>query len=90
MRPQILADSPTPCRANESGFLSLRQAAKWAGVSTKTLKRWIARGLPKYQAGHRSKVLIRTRDIEEFLTRFETPQMELNGLVDEVMKDLCA
>jgi len=71
-----------------SGFLSLEHAAAYADVSVKTITRWIARGLPKYQAGPGSKVLIRPRDIEEFLTRHETPQAELNGLVNEVMKGL--
>ncbi len=70
------------------GFLSLEHAAEWADVSVKTIKRWIERGLPKYQAGPGSKVLIRPRDIEEFLSRYEAPQAELNGLVNEVMKRL--
>jgi hypothetical protein len=52
------------------------------------MRRWIASGLPKYQAAFRSKVLIRPGDIEEFLTRQKVVQPELNGLVDEVMKDL--
>ena len=49
------------------GFLPLRQAAAWAGVSTRTLKRWIEKGLPKYQATPRGKVLIRLAEIEAFL-----------------------
>ncbi len=71
-----------------AGFLSLEHAAQYADVSVKTLKRWIERGLPKYQAGLGRKVLIRPGDIEEFLTMGKVVQTELNGLVDEVMKDL--
>jgi hypothetical protein len=75
-------------RAITPGFLPLKEAATWAGISTKTLQRWVERGLPKYQARPGSKVLIRPGDIEEFLTRQKVVQPELNGLVDEVMKDL--
>jgi len=37
------------------GYLSLKDAAAWAGVSVRTLNRWIARGLPRYQAGPMEK-----------------------------------
>jgi predicted site-specific integrase-resolvase len=71
-----------------SGYLPLREAAKWAGVSPRTLKRWIGRGLPKYQAGLRQKVLIRASDIERFLARSQVPQCDLNALVEEVLSGL--
>jgi hypothetical protein len=55
--------------ANQRGYLPLREAAKWAGVSPRTMKRWFSRGLPRYQAGPRAKVLVRQEDIETFLMR---------------------
>jgi excisionase family DNA binding protein len=70
------------------GFLSLDHAAQYVDVSVKTIKQWIDSGLPTYQARPRSKVLIRSGDIEEFLTRQKVVQPELNELVNEVMKDL--
>jgi len=70
------------------GFLPLEQAAIWAGVSTRTIRRWLDAGLPKYQAGPRSKVLIRTGDIEQFLTRQQAAQPDLNPLVEEVLGSL--
>jgi hypothetical protein len=72
----------------QPGFLPLDQAAMWAGVSERTLKRWIAQGLPKYQAGPRTKVLVRPGDIERFLTRKEAQPPPLNQLVDEVFQSL--
>jgi predicted site-specific integrase-resolvase len=66
------------------GFLSLTDAAGWAGVSPRTLRRWIGRGLPTYQANPRSKVLIRPSDIELFLTRQQAEQPDLNAMVEEV------
>jgi predicted site-specific integrase-resolvase len=70
------------------GYLPLREAARWAGVSVRTLKRWITRGLPTYQAGPREKVLVRPADIDAFLTRRQVQQVNLNALVDEVLGDL--
>jgi len=71
------------------GFLSLEHAAAYADVSVKTVKRWIEQGLPKYQAGPRSKVLIRPGDIERFLLRQESiTHQNLNGMVDKVFREL--
>ncbi len=71
------------------GFLSLEHAADYADVSVKTIKRWIESGLPKYQAGPRSKVLIRPTDIEQFLLRKESvPHQNLNKMVDDVFREL--
>jgi len=70
------------------GFLPLAEAAAWSGVSTRTLKRWIEAGLPKYQAGPRSKVLIRPTDIEEYLTRQQANPPNIDALVDEVVNEL--
>jgi len=47
--------------------MPLREAARWAGVSPKTMQRWFERGLPHYQAGPREKVLVRREDINSFL-----------------------
>ena len=83
MKPQPL----TIATILEPGFLPLDQAARWMGVSSRTIKRWIQKGLPKHQAGPRSKVLIRRGDLEEFLTRTQcTPVLET--LVEEVFKDI--
>ena len=71
-----------------SGFLSLAHAAEYADVSVKTVKRWIATGLPKYQMGPRRKVLIRPMDIEAYLTRQQANPPNIDALVDEVVKEL--
>ncbi len=70
------------------GYLSLKQAAVWAGVSARTIKRWVADGLPSYQAGPRTKVLVRPMDIDQFLTMRKVPQVDIKALVDEVLHDL--
>ena len=70
------------------GYLTLKRAAEWASVSEKTIKRWIGRGLPIYQAGPRERVLLKAEDIDRFLTCMKTQPVDLNQLVDEVMAEL--
>lgn len=70
------------------GYMSLMTAAGWAGVSPRTIKRWIARGLPIYQAGLREKVLIKPSDIDQFLTRRQVAKPDLNVMVEEVLRSL--
>ena len=75
------------CHA-EHGYVTLQRAAEWASVSEKTLKRWVGRGLPIYQAGPRERVLLKPEDIDRFLTCKRTQPIDLHQLVDEVMADL--
>jgi hypothetical protein len=70
------------------GYLPLNQAAPWAGVSKRTMKRWIKKGLPTYQAGPREKVLIRPADIDAFLTRQQAHEPDLGAMVEDVWKSL--
>ena len=72
----------------ERGYIPLVAAAAWAGVSPRTLKRWISRGLPIYQAGPREKVLVKPQDIDQFLTRKQAPTPDLGAMVDEVLQGL--
>ena len=68
--------------------MSLETAANWCDVSRKTVQRWLRKGLPCYQEGPRSKVLIRPSDIEAFLTRRQLAQPELDRMVAEVLESL--
>ncbi len=70
------------------GFLPLAEAAQWAGVSPRTMKRWISKGLAYFQEGPRTKVLIRPGDIEAFLTKREVAKPNLDTMVEEVVRDL--
>ena len=63
-------------------FCSLIAGAHWAAVSTRTMRRWIELGLPKYQAGPGGKVLIKPADIEKFLTRPQALQVDIKALVE--------
>jgi excisionase family DNA binding protein len=72
----------------QPGYLSLEDAARYASVSTRTMKRWIKAGLPVYQGTIRGKVLIRPTDVDAYLTRQQVPQLDLNAMVDDVLLDL--
>ncbi len=72
------------------GLYSAREAAVWAGVSPRTMRRWMAQGLPYYQTGPGHKVLLRLDDIEAFLTRRHTPPVDLDAMVNEVLTELKA
>jgi predicted site-specific integrase-resolvase len=77
-----------PGNTSQPGYLPLRDAAAWAGVSPKTMRRWFGKGLPRHQAGPREKVLVRLTDIETFLTKQATPQIDLGAMVDDVLNGL--
>lgn len=77
-----MSDRPT----NQPGYLPLYEAASWSGVSVRTLKRWIKKGLPSYHAGPREKVLIRPADIDAFLSRRQAQAHDLNVVVEDVMR----
>jgi excisionase family DNA binding protein len=78
---------PLPSNAPDE-FLSLGEAAQRHKISSRTLRRWIARGLPFYQACPRGRVLLRPCDLDRFLTRRQAPKPALDVLVDEVVRDL--
>ena len=84
MVPPLSKDIPTMTR----GLLSLEHAAQWSDVSVKTVKRWISQGLPFFQSGPRSMILIDPHDIRTFLTRRVAPKPTLDRLVDQVMGEL--
>jgi len=70
------------------GYLSLKKAAAWADVSLKTVRRWIAAGLPVYQAGGGSKVLVKPQDIDQFLQKRQAPKVDVDVLVNETLREI--
>lgn len=71
----------------EPGYLDIASAAQWSSVSTRTLERWIARGLPVYRATRNGKRLPRTNDIETFMIK-QAGRVNLSQLVDEISVSL--
>ena len=91
-RPGFQKAKAQPSSPNPSSkeFLALKSAAVWADASTRTIKRWIAKGLPYYHAGPGTKILIRPSDIENFLTRQQHQTPSLDALVNETLAELGA
>lgn len=75
-------------KLSQQGFLTLQDAAQWASVSKKTLNRWIKIGLPYFQSGPRTKILLRPQDIEQFLTRKVNPKESLEEIIEQTLRDL--
>ncbi|MGV0408927.1 helix-turn-helix transcriptional regulator [Corynebacterium resistens] len=50
------------------GYITISDAAQYAGVSDKTIRRWIAKKkLPQYRAGNRI-VRVRLKEVDEVFT----------------------
>ncbi len=68
----------------------IRATARREGASTRTVRRWLEKGLPCFQAAPGSKILIKLEDVEAFLTRRCKTQVDLNAMADEVMAEIVA
>ena len=71
-----------------SGYIGLTEAAQWASVSSRTLKRWMDQGLPFYQLGPRTKLLLRRGDIDVFLQRREKKIETFDSRLAEKLQEL--
>ena len=74
----------------EARLLDIAKTAQRYSSSRRTVKRWLDRGLPFFQAAPRSKVLIKPEDVENFLQRRCKTQIDLNAMADEVMAEIVA
>ena len=75
------------CSTYQVGYLPIEGAAQYASVSAKTIQRWIQGGLSVYQGTPRGKVLIRPSDIDAYLTRKQKPTVNLNAMVNDVLRE---
>ena len=88
----LSASVPPEVKNISEGATCSKSATCFLAISTaeRTIrpKLWIEEGLPKYQAGPGSKVLIRPGDIEQFLINKETKVPNINEMVKEVIQEL--
>lgn len=73
----------------EPGYLDIAAAARWSCVSSRTIERWIVRGLPVYRGSSRGKRLLKVADLEVFMVR-QAARVDLGQLVDEIAAPLLA
>jgi len=70
-----------------SGYAKVKKAAKYAGVSERTLRNWLKDGLPHFRLST-GTILIAYRDIDNWLERFRVDDSRVHSLADEIMQDL--
>jgi hypothetical protein len=68
------------------GWLQVKRAAKYAGVSSNTLRGWMKSGL-RYSRLPTGTILIKIEWIDNFIEQHEFSDNELEKIVNEVMKD---
>jgi len=69
------------------GWVKAKQAAKYAGVSERTVRKWLKAGL-KFSQLPSGTVLIRYEWVDDFLASYESEENVLHDLVNEVCNDL--
>lgn len=69
------------------GWAKVKQAARYAGVSERTFRKWLKDGL-RYVRLKTGTILVSYDSIDEYLAAFEVRENEVDQIVDEVMKDL--
>ena len=69
------------------GWANVKNAAKYADVSVRTLRDWLKEGL-KHSRLNAKTIRIRYSDIDEFLQQFQASDHFVDDIVDAVMRDL--
>lgn len=68
-------------------YLDLEDLAKYSGMSVRTLRSMIPRGMPVYRPG--GKILVRRSEFDVWMGRFRQAQsVDLDRVVDDVMEDV--
>lgn len=68
------------------GWANVKKAANYAGVSERTLRFWLKKGL-KYVKLPTGTILIQYNAIDEYLKKFEVTQSKIDEIVNNLLKD---
>jgi len=68
------------------GWAKAKEAAKYAGVSVRTLRDWLKNGL-RHSRVSAGMILVSYAAIDEYLARFEVRTNQVDELVEETLKD---
>jgi predicted site-specific integrase-resolvase len=69
------------------GWLKIKRAAAYAGVSERTCRTWLKEGL-RHARLPSGCVLIKEMWLDEYLEQFESSKNEVDNLVDQVWKEM--
>ena len=70
----------------DRGWLKIRDAAAWAGISPKTLRNWLGGGLRHSRVG--GIILIRRETLDEWLESHAVDAGQIDRLVNEVLREV--
>lgn len=70
-----------------TGWMKVKPASKYAGVSERTFRNWLKTGL-RHCRLPTGTILVQPMAIDEHLQGFETNSNQLDSLVDEVLQGL--
>ena len=65
------------------GWVKIKSAAKYAGMSERTLRTWLKKGL-KYSCLPSGTILIRYDDIDDYLESFAVNENEVDSIVEGI------
>lgn len=66
-----------------TGWLKVKNAAKYADISERTLRGWLKAGL-RHSRLKTGTILIRRQWIDDYLSGFECQENKVDSIVDEV------
>jgi excisionase family DNA binding protein len=73
--------------SDNRGWAKVKEAAKYAGVSVRTLRDWLKDGL-RHSRLSTGTILVAYAAIDDYLARFEVNRNQVDNIVDEVMQEL--
>ncbi len=68
------------------GWAKVKEAAKHAGVSVRTLRDWLKDGL-RHSRLNTGTILVSYAAIDEYLVNFEISRNQVDDIADEVMQE---
>lgn len=68
------------------GWLKVKQAAQYSGVSPRTIRSWLKDGL-RHSRPRGGAILISTKAINEYLGRYEVNENRAEQLVNEALAE---
>jgi excisionase family DNA binding protein len=71
---------------DKRGWAKVKEAAKYAGVSVRTLRDWLKDGL-RHSRLSTGTILVAYAAIDEYLVGFEVRDNQVDEIVDEVMEE---
>ena len=68
------------------GWTKVKGGAKYAGISERTLREWLKKGLP-HSVLFSGSILIKYSAIDDYLESYSVQDNEIDTLVKDVMRD---